>query len=272
MASRKQKELPEENKEAIKRYRWLWLSPLLTIPTAIFIFWEVFDWVATLFCSGHYWDCRYSTVDMISYGFAILGSALWHLVLLNPTRDNRRVLVRWHRRQALALAGLRTVVPFLTLSSAYLWGDSPETSLLFAISILSLIWLFGTLWGQNQAARGECSLARWLGRADELPPKPAKAPMFEKESVLELSEFTRERLVEVIRFSDDQQLRKDVMQKYHEGSFVAQVFFDAQGTPETSASVPKIDVLLQTIRNSPNKQKRDAAFAELDRLGIVGML
>ena len=123
--------------EARKWYRWLWWSPLITVPTSIVV---------------GIWNYFYGEWD----GIPVVVFALWHLILLRPAMDRERPFVRWHGRQALLLAGLQTVFV------AVFWFTEGEGS--FALLLLIIVWLFGTLWGQRQAARGDCSTLRWFAR------------------------------------------------------------------------------------------------------------
>jgi tetratricopeptide (TPR) repeat protein len=127
----------------------------------------------------------------------LLLSALWHLILLVPALNKTSDFIRWHGRQALMLAGIRTAVP---VCMVLLTGD--EYGALYAIPILLIVWLFGTLWGQLQAARGNCSLMRWFGRGEALPHLASvSAPVrdFDKDP---------DALVDIIRFDSDPQLRR----------------------------------------------------------------
>ena len=74
--------------QARKWYRWLWLSPIFTIPTLVYVY-------------------------FISYSIptAVLISASWHLILLIPAFNSSSEFVRWHGKQMLALAALRTLIP-----------------------------------------------------------------------------------------------------------------------------------------------------------------
>jgi hypothetical protein len=92
-------------------------------------------------------------------GLPVIVSALWHLILLKPAMDKERPFVCWHGRQALVLAGLRTIVPL----AIAIWEDDFE-AVPAAIPLLIVVWLFGTLWGQRQADRGDCSILRWFAR------------------------------------------------------------------------------------------------------------
>jgi hypothetical protein len=207
---------------------------------------------------------------VVTFGIAILGSALWHLVLLSSTRDPQRALVRWHGRQALALAGMRTIVPmggtiFFALSNEYI-------GVIVTFFILIIIWSAGTLIGQEEAERGECSLARWLGREAELPPKPVKTPAAVRESVPEDTLQEVDRLVAVIRFSDDRQLRKKALEKCSEKGIVATAYFDDQERSEMNVSGSKVDTLIRVIRHSPYRQQHGEAIDELNQLGLIEAL
>jgi len=162
---------PLEIKTAKDWYLWLWFSPLLTIPTLIFM--------------GNFGDV-----------FSVLISACWHLILFVPALNKERSFVRWHGRQALMLAGIRTII---ALGAVLI--DELETYIL-AIPILIIIWLAGNLWGRAQASKGQCSLMCWFGH--QIPPiesEPADnnelAPSKDPDA-----------LVKIFRFSPDLQKRK----------------------------------------------------------------
>lgn len=199
---KKETPLNGEHKQAKYVYRWLWLSPFLTTPTlAVFSFW---DPGYELICSGLYSNCDWNLVSQITGTIAVLGSALWHLTLLKPARNQESFLVRWHGRQALALAGVRTAIPlFFALK-----GDIDSLGF---IPILIFVWLVATIWGQNQAKRGDCTLARWFGHAKELP----GPPVVPREEITEPTSIQDEieSLVKTLRFNPDKQARADALSK-----------------------------------------------------------
>jgi hypothetical protein len=129
---------------------------------------------------------------------AVLGSALWHLVLLRPASNKDSQFVRWHGRQALLLAGVRTAVPLLFV---LVFGNTYV--MLLSIPILIPVWFFGTLWGQLQAARGDCSLMRWFGHALALPSLETTT-----EGTTPVEELAPEALVDIIRCSHDPEQRR----------------------------------------------------------------
>jgi hypothetical protein len=176
---------------AKKWYRWLWLSPLLTLPTLIILMWFQPWYVLPV---PFYDDWRFVMI------FWILGSALWHLILLVPARDREAPFVRWHGRQALLLAGVRTAVP-LALGMAYPW----EIEMLLAVPLLIVVWFAGTMWGQRQAARGDCSLMRWAGHDEEL------LALQRAEREAEPGEPDPDRLEEIIRYSRDPEERRNAL-------------------------------------------------------------
>lgn len=192
-----------EIQTARKWYRWLWMSPLLTVPTLLILFFAIDSLVYDLVCPQGWQSCSYDyrVRYLLSAPIAVLGSALWHLVLLIPARDKESTFVRWHGRQELLLAGLRTAVP---LASIVVFGGNEA---FFSIIIMIPIWLFGTLWGQRQAARGDCSLMRWTGKADFLPGPPP-----DKETG-KFQDLSTETLENTFRFSNDPQERQAALEE-----------------------------------------------------------
>lgn len=188
-----------QSRRASKWYRWLWLSPLLTIPTAL----AVAVFVLVFFWSSYY---RYSNLVVF---FALLVPALWHLILLIPAFGSQDEFVRWHGRQALLLAGLRTVIPVIFLASLMFGGGLATLGALAAVIAQISVWAVGTASGQGQAARGECSLMRWAGHADALP-HPVPWPALEPEPVPGPLE-NGEALAETISRIRDPQRRREMV-------------------------------------------------------------
>lgn len=185
-----------ETKTARSWYVWLWWSPAVTVPTVyVFYFSELEQIVRNIVCPDR------SCGSILKYAIPIVSllivSSLWHLILLIPALNKESVFVRWHGRQALMLAGVRTVVPIVLV----LWSGD-EIGLIPAIPVLIVIWLFGTLWGQRQAARGDCSLMRWFGHREALP---VPEPVEESSQIIEKDTDT---LVATFRYSNDPQERR----------------------------------------------------------------
>jgi uncharacterized membrane protein len=193
-------------------YRWLWMSPLLTIPTLLMIYFISLDFVYVIACPQGWQDCNYPVVDRISAILAVIISSLWHLLLLIPSLNKKNQFVRWHGRQAMILAGVRTIVPLVFVSLI----DDSITSLVF-ILVLIPIWFFGTYWGQHQAAHGDCSLMRWTGRTNLIPGSP---PDQETSGVRTLSDETLEN---TFRFSKDRQERAAALEELKKRGMVEQL-------------------------------------------------
>jgi uncharacterized membrane protein YhaH (DUF805 family) len=153
------------SRTARKWYWWLWLSPLLTLPTLFAIISN--DPGYNLVCPSSSLDCNYAGAAAATVLIAVLGSALWHLVLLIPALSRNR-FVRWHGRQALVLAGVRTLIPLVF--GLVFYGS--YTIFLF-IPLNFIVWLVGNLVGQRQASRGDSWLARAFGKGAELPVRSA---------------------------------------------------------------------------------------------------
>jgi hypothetical protein len=149
------------NKRAAAVYRWLWLSPLLTIPSFMVLVLQ--DFGRQMICGSGLSGCNRTLALSVGIIFSALVSGSWHLLFLRKAFDGRaNPFVRWHSRQALFLAGIRTAVPVF---SGLAFGASFET--LWAVPLLGAVWLFGTRWGQSQARRGDCWLLDTLGSEDD---------------------------------------------------------------------------------------------------------
>jgi len=146
-----QKEIPypsDLDKDSAKGiYAWLLLSPFLTVPTMI---------VAALNL-----DWNSSPNQRV---FAALVPAIFHLALLLRF-DSKKPFVYRHAQQAIFLVALRAGMASIALSIGTYPGDG---AWLFFLGNGSL-WLFGSLWGRNQAIHKNCW---WMKRKDEtiLPP------------------------------------------------------------------------------------------------------
>jgi len=199
-----EKEIPisPEIRTAREWYRWLWLSALLTIPTLILVMYVASTIFRDLFCPYGFYNCSYETAFTLSGLIAVGFSSLWHLLLLIPSLNKESQFVRWHGRQAMILAILRTGAALIFLLASYA-SDFGFTSIIILISI----WFFGTLFGQRQAARGDCSLMRWTGRADSLPGPPAD------EYVDGIEGLSTETLESTFRFSNDPQERREALEE-----------------------------------------------------------
>lgn len=133
-------------------YAWLWASPILTIPTLFLI---------SLFTS-----IAFENQNDVQVVLSVLGPATWHLVLLIPALFGKSEFIRWHGRQALLIAGIRTTVAMLSfVFISYFWLGS---------AVLVGIWLGGNLWGMSQVRRGDCALMRWTGHSTNLPLRPSE--------------------------------------------------------------------------------------------------
>ena len=186
-----------DRKRARNWYWWLWLSPLLTAPTLLLLYGLV-SYLLWIFVgpsrpgSG---ATTYMIVERAVTLVAILGSAAWHLILLIPARDTEYTLVRWHGRQALLLAGVRTAAP--ALLGLLIGGDGA----LLSIPILLVVWFGGTLWGQRQAAHGKCSLMRRFGQRTLSTRSDADGDNRARKRETQA-------LIETVRFSRDPEERK----------------------------------------------------------------
>lgn len=254
-------------------YRWLWLSPLLTIPTLIYIL--VSDPGYGLICGGNWRNCDYDLEMLVTGLFAILGSALWHLVLLIPALNKQNRFVRWHGRQALLLAGIRTAIPVAFLILDFVNGMYVEISI-WSVPVLIVFWFFGTRWGKGQAKRGDCALMRWTGHGAGLPLPVGE----EKTDAPVIGSLIHERPEHRTAYYQGLSLREQ--DRSDEAVKIFHSLLVSNATPELKIRVAeelkristtdenlKADVLVAIFRFSSDQVQRRLALAELERLGMV---
>ena len=232
-----ERQLSPEEKTARNWYRWLWLSPLLTLPTLTMLF---------LFSSG-------------SIGFSVIGSSLWHLLLLFPTSDKNSAFVRWHGAQAMLLAVARTLIALAALSGDDLNG--------YLSLLLVAVWFFGTRWGQRQASRGDCTLIRHFGRAEDLPAYQAIIAA----NHIEPAEDAGDNWPAAADSSKAEALTKAVtpakIETVGQAMGSAKIEAPAQAIDSTGA-----EALIEIVRYNPDPAARRQAVADLKQLGLTGKL
>ncbi len=122
------------------RYTWLFLSPIFTIPAMI----------ASMGSLSYYASINERVL-------AVLIPCLFHIPLLFLLNAKSQFMYR-HTQQAIYLVALRAGMASLAMSIGGLGGGA----WLFLLGNGSL-WLFGTIWGRNQAVRKECWLMNRKG-------------------------------------------------------------------------------------------------------------
>ena len=182
------KQLRAEIRRASGAYGLLWVSPVVTVPATLYLAVTIGGSISRSNCANGIVSCE--IINRVPLLAGILMSAAFHLLLLRPALDPTHAFVRWHGRQALLLAGVRTAIP---LAAVLAFGfDYPA---LLAIPALMLVWLVGNLWAQSQAAGGDCTLMRLAGQGAGLPlpiwqlapaaPSPASKPIGSTSSVVD---------------------------------------------------------------------------------------
>lgn len=147
-------------------YNWLKASPLLTIPTLLFITSIVSSSDIFYFlCVGDF-DCGSNGKQSMEFAVGVLGSALWHLLLLQYVNNKESELVREHGRKALIQAGIRTGVAFFGVLLDWLLNAEGAIACVIIIALL-LIWAINTTQSKN-----------WVeGNQPPAPDMPEAAPI-----------------------------------------------------------------------------------------------
>lgn len=212
------RKLGSEIQTAKNWYFWLWLSPIFTVPTWIFL--QFFILLLA------YDPSSAIRLNLPLAVLPVLGSGLWHFILLLPAIAGASEFVRWHGWQALLLAGLRTVTILAFMLAAMIapvaWAEGVKYLGFF---VLLVIWITSNVWGQGQTRRGDCTLMRWTGHGANLPLRANQGRL-----TIEAPS--------------------------------APIIRDGQAPAG-------VDALVETIRFDLDPEKRRAALAELERLGLV---
>jgi len=166
-------------------YRWLWISPLLTLPTQ----WVLNGQFATALSRNSY--LTGPAIYVVAGCLAVAAAGLWHLMLLMMALGSQSEFVRWHRRQALLVGGIRTLVAlaFAALSLG-----------IVGYLIQLVLWFVSTFWGRGQAGEGDCALMRWTGHGAGLPLPVDRVP------AAALNDGSA--LLEIVRRSPDPERRR----------------------------------------------------------------
>ncbi len=180
-----------DTKIARNRYIWLWVAPFITIPSLIAIVF-ILDSLYIPF-----WNFSYRDKEIIIGILAPLIGALWYLILLIPTKNNKSDFVRWHTKQALAIAGIQTTIPILFI---VYYGFDLEA--IFFIPVLLVFWFFSTLLGQIEASKGNCTLRKWLEKKTAVPDN------INHLNSNKFSHLDPDSLIEIIRISKNNEERK----------------------------------------------------------------
>ncbi|MDP1548063.1 MAG: hypothetical protein Q8L87_18790 [Anaerolineales bacterium] len=134
---------PSEERLARSAYSWLRVSPIVTVTTFFFI---VGMGIGSTICSTPSLTCRGEIADSLNFIFGVLGSALWHLVLLQYVNNKDSAFVRKHGQQALIYAGIRTAVPLGAVILDFIAGASGAFAC-WSIPVLIILWFFQTKTG-----------------------------------------------------------------------------------------------------------------------------
>jgi len=134
----------DKDKKSAKRiYNWLLLSPFITVPVFLILV-------------GIFYGRSLSSELIL----AALIPAIIHAVLLFGF-DSKSAFVFRHTQQAILLVALRAGMAALAVNI----GRYPEDGLWLFLLGNGSLWLFGSLWGRNQANRGDCW---WIKKRGEI--------------------------------------------------------------------------------------------------------
>lgn len=264
-----------EIRTAKRWYLWLWLSPMLTIPTYIYLLYTTAP--SDFICTKILLNCGFAAAVIMDELFVLLAASIWHLILLIPIFRQRSRFVRWHGLQALSLVGIRVGISGATQSIGFLLFPFGARPVLDALPILIAVWFFGTLWGQREAARGDCTLMRWLGRHREWStwgvgradgtPAGEVATIPKSLGQQETYQQARELMAQGDSKIAFHQLRS-LLDEDPAPELKAEIVGDLQDLVE-SDPILKPEILVTIFRYDDDPEGRRSALAELKRLGFT---
>ena len=149
----------QEKKSARGIYAWLLFSPILTIPVFIVLLYNL----------------GYEASSTDSRVLASVIPLIFHLPLLSGL-FSKSAFVHRHTQQGILLIALR--VCMATLASSITFG-SDDGFWLFIFGNGSL-WLFGSMWGWHQIARGEYWWMKQNGEKN-ISPETSATPQIDQE-------------------------------------------------------------------------------------------
>ncbi len=129
-----------DRKSARGAYKWLRFSPLLTIPTLLFIILSSPGY--SLLCSSNFSNCNSDLSNTLSNSLGVIGSALWHLILLQYVNNKNSEFIRRHGRQALKHAGIRTGLALFAALAGFFNGAALISLLI--IPVLFILWVINS--------------------------------------------------------------------------------------------------------------------------------
>lgn len=183
----------KELRLARSAYNWLRVSPLLTIPTLIFVI--NLD-LGGMICDVPGLDCDYTVRGLISNISGVILSALWHLLLLQYVNDKDSEFVRENGQKALTHAGIRTGVALLgAVLTSFIFGGS-ISCIIFVV--LAILWITNN----SKVRTLDEEIKKIL--SDTAPPKPDMiVPQVQLERVVSANKETLSKLLEDLQNNDD---------------------------------------------------------------------
>ncbi|MEN9562431.1 MAG: hypothetical protein RIR73_675, partial [Chloroflexota bacterium] len=173
-------------------YNWLRASPLLTIPTLVFII--NLDLGGAL-CNLASSNCDYTVSNLLTNVFGVTLSAVWHLLLLQYVNNTESEFVREHGRKALTHAGIRTGVALLgAVLTSFVFGGSISCIIFI---VLAILWISNN----SQVKQMDEDIKKFL--SDTAPATDMIVPHAQKERTVTPDMETLRKILEDLQSDDD---------------------------------------------------------------------
>ena len=125
-----------EDRLAKAAYNWLKVSPVVTITTLfIIVVSDIGNWI----CDQSALVCDYDSRTYINFAIGVIGSSLWHLILLQYVNNEKSDFVRRHGRRALIQAGIRTGAAIFAVALDWAAGADGAFACIGVVALI-VIW------------------------------------------------------------------------------------------------------------------------------------
>lgn len=231
-------------------YNWLRISPALTVFT---LFLVATSNIGAALCNNALFACGGEDEIYINFGFGVLISSLWHLLLLQYVNNKDSEFVRKHGRAALRFAGIRTAVALSGVILDWVTNASGGFACIFIIVLLFL-------WAINQTTKQDIKEMEDSSRSSEVAEETSLRPSA-KERITSISSAESYKILNDLQSDDDVTVILAIEK--------AEVLEDVYDATLKQAILRELELLAEEDDNKDIQVKARAAFNHLTQASLV---
>lgn len=231
-------------------YNWLRISPALTVFT---LFLVATSNIGSGLCNSALFACGSEDDIYINFGFGVLISSLWHLLLLQYVNNKDSEFVRKHGRAALTFAGVRTGIAFSGVILDWVTNASGGLTCVFIIILL-------ILWAINQTTKQDIKEMEDSIRSSEAA-EETSLRSGAKESTTHVSGEETHKILNDLQSDDDVTVILAIEK--------AEALENIQDATLRQAILRELELLAEEDDNKDIQVKARAAFNHLTQASLV---